>query len=163
MQNVANLISEDKFLDFFERKTDMPFVCLKTFDDGDPFVSNDYLEEKTHDRLNQPILTTGRQDEVSEPHIVSVKSDRQTSLHGCVLSIFNEDTVKCLLQINEMQHETILPIQLFVVAGIEIEEGVAFTAELKIVDDFKSLVLSSCPPQQNQESKQEIYDLLARL
>ena len=91
------------------------------------------------------------------------KSDLQTSLHGCINGLIDEDTVKCVLLIDEKQHEAMLPVSLFVDAGIEVEEGAAFTAEFKVVDGIRSLVLSSCPPHQNPESKEEIYDFLARL
>jgi len=163
MQNVANLEFLGESFEGFERKAEVPAVCLSNFDEGDPFVSHNYSAEITTDQvLNQPILESDH-DETPVAHVPQHKAGNQTSLHGCVLCRFNDDTVKCVLLIDNKQHETMLPLQLFVSAGIEIEEGVAFTAELKIVDGFKSLVVSPCMPQQNQKSKREIYDLLARL
>ena len=75
----------------------------------------------------------------------------------------NENTVKCVLLIDEKQHEVLFPLKLFIDAGIKVEEGVAFTTELKLANGIKKLVVTSCPSHQNPESKQEIYDLLARL
>ncbi len=168
MQNVADLEPfslTPSLNESIAPRYDKLSVTLKNYEDSDPFDKKNLPKKHTTNQVSSEHTLTNEFAEASVPLPTPqpAQSNVQTSVNGCILSQYGDDTVKCVLTIGDRSHESLLPLQLFVEARIEIAQGVAFTTQIRNEGGFKSLTVAPRRPTQDKKSKKEIFDLLAQL